>query len=326
VKEPVVDIAPRGGHPDVDVLAAGAVVWRRATQSPAPGERAGGAEGSRVTIAVIHRPRYGDWSLPKGKLEPGETLAAAAVREVREETGVGARLGPWLRDVYYAVADGRKLVRYWCAQACTAPDFTPNAEVDELRWIAPAEACALLSYAHDVEVVERFAELGPPSSLLLLVRHAKAGSRHNWDGEDRLRPLSGTGRKQAHELAELLRLFGPDRIGSAPPLRCRDTVAPLADALGLPVADEPLLSEGLYAGDPEATLQRVRELATLPGVTVASSQGGVIPEAVAALAREAALPVSVDPDDVPSKKASTWVLGLRGGALVSADYIERPGG
>jgi 8-oxo-dGTP diphosphatase len=295
-----------------EILAAGAVLWRRSN--------------SGVELALVHRPRYDDWSLPKGKLEAGESMAAAAVREIREETGIAARLGPWLRDVRYGVADGPKLVRYWGAEACSpSSSFTPNDEVDELRWVEPDTARKLLSYPHDVDVVERLVELGPPTSMLLLVRHAKAGKQDDWDGEDRLRPLSKAGAKQARTLTELLPLFGPDRIGSAPPVRCRDTVAPLADALGLPVVDEPLLGEGLYADDPDSTLQRIRELAALPGVTVVSSQGGVIPDAVAMLTRDAAVPVAVDPHDVPSKKASVWVLGLRDGALVSADYVERPG-
>lgn len=297
-------------HDDVDVLAAGAVLWRPARDG--------------VDVALVHRPRYDDWSLPKGKLEPGESLAAAAVREVAEETGVTARLGPYLCDVRYVVADGRKLVRYWSAQACEQAAFAPDDEVDGLRWVAPSAACDLLTYAHDRDVVHRFVELGPPTSLLVLVRHAKAGRRTDFDGEDRLRPLSHAGRKQAQALAGLLRLFGPDRVAAAPLVRCRDTVAPLADALGLPVTDEPLLGEDRYGDDPDATLARVRELAALPGVTVVCSQGGVIPDAVALLARDAALPVPVDLSDVPAKKASTWVLGLRDGALVSADYVRRP--
>jgi 8-oxo-dGTP diphosphatase len=303
-------IAPRVSAATDDILAAGAVVWRPATDG--------------VEVVLVHRPRYDDWSLPKGKLDPGESMATAAVREVREESAVAVRLGPWLGDVRYAIDGGHKLVRYWAAEALAVHDFSPNDEVDELRWVSPKTAVDLLSYAHDVDVVDRFVELGPPESLLVLVRHAKAGSRNKWDGDDALRPLSGSGRKQADEVAELLALFGPDRIGAAPPVRCRDTVAPLAQALGLGITDEPLLGEDGY--DPEATNMRVHELLALPGVTVVASQGGVIPDTVAALARAAALPVAVDPDDVPSKKASTWVLGLRGGALVSADYIERPGG
>jgi 8-oxo-(d)GTP phosphatase len=295
-------------NPDGDILAAGAVLWR-----PGP------------EIALVHRPRYDDWSLPKGKLESGESMAAAAVRELQEETGVAARLGAWLRDVRYAVADGRKFVRYWSAEALSSADFTPNDEVDELRWVSPDTAKGLLTYAHDADVVARFAELGPPTSLLLVVRHAKAGSRDSWDGDDGLRPLSTAGRKQAKQIAELLPLYGPDRVASSPQVRCRDTVAPLADALGLEVAPEPQLSESSYEDDPDATLKRVRELAAQPGVTVLCSQGGVIPDVVAALTREAAVPVDVDIDDVPSKKGSVWVLGLRDGALVSADYLHRPG-
>lgn len=295
-----------------DILAAGGVLWRT------------GDEGSRLTIAIVHRPRYDDWSLPKGKLDPGESMAAAAVRELQEETGVRARLGPWLRDVRYAVADGRKFVRYWSAEALTSADFTPDHEVDELRWVSPDAATDLLTYEHDRGVLARFVELGPPTSVLLVVRHAKAGSRDTWDGADDLRPLSTAGRRQAQAIADLLPWYGPDRIGSAPQVRCRDTVAPLADALGLPIGDEPLLSEDSHQDDPYAVLKRVRELVAQPGVTAVCSQGGVIPFVIAALAREAALPVDVDVDDVPSKKGSVWVLGLRDGALVSADYLERP--
>jgi 8-oxo-dGTP diphosphatase len=305
-----------------EILAAGAVVWRPV------------ADG--VEVAVVHRPRYDDWSLPKGKLEGDETMPAAAVREVREEAGVRVRLGPWLRDVRYTVTDGRKRVRYWAAQAYPAgagpgasdsggPGFVPNEEVDELRWVAPDTAAGLLTHAHDVDVLDRFVELGPPPSVLLLVRHAKAGKRDGWKGPDDLRPLSGAGRTQSRDLAALLPLFGPDRIVSAPLVRCTDTVSPAAQALRLPVDDDPLLREDRFGADPDATLQRVRDLAAAPGVTVLCSQGGVIPHLVGALARTPASPVAVDPDDVSAKKGSVWVLGLRDGALVSADHIERPG-
>ncbi|MBL8925479.1 MAG: NUDIX hydrolase [Pseudonocardia sp.] len=293
------------------MLAAGGVLFRSLEHG--------------VEVATVHRPRYDDWSLPKGKLEPGESLAAAAVRELQEETGVRARLGPWLRDVSYAVANGRKFVRFWSAEALTSADFTPNHEVDELRWVSPATAADLLSHDHDRDVLARFVELGPPTSVLLMVRHARAGSRDRWDGPDRLRPLSKTGRKQAQAIARLLPSYGPDCISSAPLVRCRDTVAPLADVLGLPIADEPLLSEVSYRDDPDATLKRLHELASQAGgVAVVCSQGGVIPTMIATLAREARQPVNVDVDDVPSKKGSVWVLGLRDGALVSADYLDRP--
>ena len=294
-----------------DILAAGAVLHRRSSE--------------HVEICLVHRPKYDDWSLPKGKLDAGESMAAAAVREIHEETGVRARLGPWLRDVRYMFGDARKLVRYWAAEARSETGFTPNDEVDELRWVSPDVAKSLLSYPHDADVVERFVELGVPTSVLLLVRHAKAGNRADWDGDDDERPLTTSGTAQADAVAELLAHFGPDRIATAPLVRCRATVEPLAAAVGLAVTEEPSLTEAAYGADPGATLRRLRELASEPGVTVLSSQGGVIPGAVAALVRHAAVAVEVDPDDVPAKKGSAWVLALRDGALVAADYVRRPG-
>ena len=124
-----------------EVKASGGVVWR-----PAPD---GGQE-----LVVVHRPRYDDWSLPKGKLDSGESWEDAALREVEEEVGLRCRLGPELPPVSYRDHKGRaKVVRYWLME----PDggessFEPNDEVDEMRWIDPATAEALLSYPHDVEL------------------------------------------------------------------------------------------------------------------------------------------------------------------------------
>lgn len=299
----------------IDVFAAGAVLWRNG---------AGGPE-----LALVHRPRYDDWSFPKGKLDAGETMPFAAVREVAEETGFGCRLGARLGDVRYRVAEGNKLVRYWAAEAWTAGAgagaFVPNDETDGLRWVDPDTAAELLSYQHDRVLLTRFTEIAPPRSVLLLIRHAKAGSRQQWHGDDSLRPLSGTGREQARHLAELLPLFGPDRLVSAPPLRCRQSVEPAAERLGLSVTDEPLLSESKYWVDPPAGSARLRELAEQPGVTVVCSQGGVIPDLVGALITGRRI-AGVDPDDVPARKASTWVLTFGADGLRSADYLPDPTG
>jgi 8-oxo-dGTP diphosphatase len=101
-------------------------------------------------IAVIHRPRYDDWSLPKGKLDPGETFEEAAVREVEEEIGVRGALGTELASSIYTDHKGRsKIVRYWAMDVDDVPDFEPNDEVDEVRWVTPGEARALLSYDRD---------------------------------------------------------------------------------------------------------------------------------------------------------------------------------
>jgi 8-oxo-dGTP diphosphatase len=129
-----------------EVLAAGGVVWRRT--------------GDGTDVAVIHRPKYDDWTLPKGKLDPGEGFEDAAVREVWEETGLRCELGPFLDEVEYRDhKDREKLVRYWSMEA-GAGDFEPNDEVDELRWLPLDEALALLSYDFDKRLVERLRDGG----------------------------------------------------------------------------------------------------------------------------------------------------------------------
>ncbi|TQM43072.1 NUDIX hydrolase [Pseudonocardia cypriaca] len=304
--------APRVMEPTAaDVLAAGAVLWR-------PGRHG-------VELALVHRPKYDDWSFPKGKLDAGETMPFAAVREIAEETGQESRLGPLLGDVRYAVPEGGKLVRYWAAEA-RGGEFTPGEETDELRWLDPASAAELLSYPHDLDILQRFTHVGPPVSVIALVRHGKAGSRSQWDGEDAARPLSGSGQEQAWQLDGLLGLFGPDRVVTAPPVRCRDTVVPLAHRLGLAIDEDPSLGEDGYWADPAAALARFRALTDVPGVVVACSQGGVIPHLVGTLAAAAGLR-ELDPDDVPAKKGSTWLLTFGPDAtLRTADYYEHPTG
>lgn len=310
---------PAAGRPAadlrIDVHAAGAVLWRRGGSSAA----------EEVEVALVHRPRYDDWSLPKGKLDRRESMPTAAVREVAEETGFDVRLGARLGEVHYGVLEGRKLVRYWAAQA-RGGRFAANAETDELRWLPPPAAAALLSYDRDRAVLDRFTGRPVPSSMLLVVRHAKAGSHSKWTGDDTLRPLSKAGRAQVGQLTALLRLFGPERVHTAPLSRCRQTIEPLARELGCDIVEEPLLGEDDYWVDPDAGLARLRELAAWPGVTVLCSQGGVIPAGVEALAAGSGLREAVfsDRDTVPSRKASTWALGHRDDTLLTADYYRTP--
>ncbi|WP_245778036.1 NUDIX hydrolase [Lentzea xinjiangensis] len=296
--------------------AAGAVLWRE-------------ADGD-VEIALVHRRRYDDWSLPKGKLDRGETIPACAVREVEEETGFSCVLGRHLRQVSYSVRGTAKTVDYFAAEAVSGT-FTVNDEVDELRWLPLAEAPALLTYEPDREVLAEFARLPADLSLVLLVRHAKAGKRSEWDGDDDLRPLSDAGWRQAAALRSLLPLWSPTRVHSAPRVRCVDTVRGVAEDLSVELVEEPRLSEEGYWPDPEAGLVRLLEVATEEGRAVVSSQGGVIPSMVQTLAEMGGLRL----DEIPCKKGSTWLLAFtrpfgtwstsdspsRWPALVSAYYV-----
>jgi 8-oxo-dGTP diphosphatase len=295
-----------------EISAAGVVLW-----SP--------AEPGGVRVAVVHRPKYDDWSLPKGKLDPGETTPAAAVRETAEETGFDCALGRFLRRVRYDVPGKRggppvpKLVDYYAARA-GAGSFRPSGEVDELTWLAPQDAAAAVTRESDVEVLRSFTAMPAELSTVLLVRHAKAGSRDSWTGDDDLRPLSAAGREQADALHRVLRLYGPDRAYAAPRLRCVQTLDAISDELGAEAEQDSLLSEEAQREEPGTAARRLREIASDGGCAVASSQGGVIPDAVSALAHEDG--VQLGP--VASKKASLWVLSFSPGPsprLLAADYL-----
>ena len=209
-----------------EIRAAGAVLWRPA--------------GRGTQVAVIHRPKYDDWGLPKGKLEPGEHPLLAAVREVSEETGLRVTLGQRLPPVRYLVDGQPKVVDYWAARTpASAGAFTPNHEVDRLDWVALTHATGRLSYDHDAVLLADFGAAPRPTVPLILVRHASAGSKSEWHRDDELRPLDSRGKQQAKLLAELLRCFGAGRVLSSPAERCLATVRPFADQAGLPIEAEP---------------------------------------------------------------------------------------
>ncbi|MBV8429758.1 MAG: NUDIX domain-containing protein [Solirubrobacterales bacterium] len=211
------------------ILAAGAVVWRRPASSEPDG----------VEVLVVHRPKYDDWSLPKGKREPGEHVLLTAVREVQEETSVRPVLGPWLRTVEYLARDRPKQVEYWSAVS-PGDQAAASHEVDGVAWLRWPLERDRLSYPHDAEVI---ASLKPRVTVpLILVRHASAGQKSNWAGDDLLRPLDAEGAMDAVLLASLLSCFAPSaRVISSPALRCTQTVAPYAAGFGGSVETEAAL-------------------------------------------------------------------------------------
>ncbi|MEX5717622.1 NUDIX hydrolase [Geodermatophilus maliterrae] len=291
------------------VAAAGGAVWRTAP------------DGGLETV-LVHRERYDDWSLPKGKLDAGENALAAAVREVREETALDVVAGRRSVRTRYAVAEGAKHVDYWLMRAVGSDEpFDANHEVDELRWLPVEEAAALATHQHDRTVLTDLARTDVPRApTLLLVRHAKAGSRSHWDGPDAERPLDAQGRRQAQQLAAVLPVFGPVELLTAERVRCRQTLEPLAEVTGVPLCALPELGEEEFAADPQgglAVVERLLEPRDRPGVTVVCSQGGAIPSVLMALGVrwEGSRP------HPPAAKGSVWALGGRTGAL-TADYYR----
>lgn len=296
----------QGPGTGVRIRAAGGLVWR-----PSP---------AGIETALVHRPRYDDWSMPKGKLDGAEHPLHAAVREVGEETGLAAVVGRRLPTQEYTLGPDRKTVDYWTMTVAADGGFTANAEVDQVHWLPAAEAVGRLTYRRDQELMRTFAAAAPATGTVLLVRHAKAGSRRAWTGDDLLRPLDRNGRAQAEGLRRTLRWFGPSRVLSADLLRCQQTVDGLAADLALPVEPEPALSEEAYGKDPARGLERLLAIAAPGGVAVVCSQGGVIPDLVGTLAAEHR--VRLAKPQLPARKASVWALSFRDTALVAADYYH----
>ncbi|MFI6072823.1 NUDIX domain-containing protein [Actinoplanes sp. NPDC051343] len=290
------------------VLAAGGVLYRRS--------------GDKVEVCLVHRPRYDDWSLPKGTLDKGEHPLAAAVREVTEETGVAGRPQLLLPQVRYTLPSGRlKTVDFWLMEAPDDARLDPQdtKEVDGAVWLPAAEAATRLTYADELPLVEALAAMPAVTTVVGLVRHAHAGDRKKWSGNDSLRPIDERGQAEAALIGRLYALFAPKRLYAANPLRCKQTLEPLAAALG----DQPIVVDGAFAEPADAddapakakvALQRLLELA--PGPTpVICSQGKVIPFLLAALHNE--------DDHTPYKtpKGGGWVLTWAGDRLLGLSRI-----
>ena len=289
------------------IPAAGAVLYR--------------VENGVPVCAVVHRSRYDDWSLPKGKVDSGESLPTTAVREILEETGSESALESLIGTTAYPLKENtRKEVTYWSARDFGG-EFEPNAEVDEIRWLPIDEAKSLVTYPLDRKILTKFDDAPPVENVLLLVRHAKAGDRSEWSGDDTLRPLEKSGRTQAEMLVPMLGAFGVRRLYSAPRVRCEQTLAPLADELGVDVAIESALSDEAYLDSPETAVSRLVEIAVSgDGVAAICSQGTAIPGMLDDLAAAA----GIDLGDTSTKKAGTWGLGFFGTTLLYADYYRSP--
>lgn len=253
------------------MLAAGALVLRR---SPVG-----------LEVLVVHRPKYDDWSFPKGKLDHDEHSLVAAVREVQEETGVSARLGPPLPHQRYLVDGESKLVRYWVAQPLDGSGtlaYQANAEVDDVDWLPLSAAATRLTYARDIELLDgldpTLVETGP----LVVLRHAKAQSREAYSGaDDKARPLSDKGKGQAHQLRALLGAYGVQRIFASGSLRAEETVQPYARHSGVEVQMDPGWSEEDW--DADGVRERVAKLLADVQPTVVCTHRKVLPAIFAAL-------------------------------------------
>ncbi|MEO5611121.1 MAG: NUDIX hydrolase [Ornithinibacter sp.] len=255
------------------IPAAGTVPWRL-------------REDGGLEVAIVHRPRYDDWAWAKGKLDPGEEWAVAAVRETQEETGLDVRLGPVLPDARYTLLgkDGtpdEKVVRYWSAQVIGGSGALVN-EIDEVAWLDVQGAHERLSYARDQEQLLAVVRLLQADRLdtwpLALVRHAHAVSRSAWRGhDDTMRPLDDAGTTRAADIAPVLAAYGVTRLVSSPSSRCTATLAPYEAASGHRLRTRPGLSEEGFSERPDRAPQHLHRLFERGTPAALCTHGPVLP-------------------------------------------------
>jgi 8-oxo-(d)GTP phosphatase len=274
------------------IPAAGTVPWRR--------------RRGQLQVALVHRPKYDDWSWTKGKLDPGEDWPVAAVRETLEETSLEVSLGRPLPGAAYTVLDdagqpGTKEVRYWAAESTGRGGPLTN-EIDEVRWLDVATAFDRLDYARDRDQLRAVVRADTTGTLttwpLTLVRHARARSRGSWSGDDHLRPLDTAGRRRAEALAPLLAAYGVRRLVSSPSLRCADTLRPYAAKAGLALRTKEGLSEEGYHADPARAGRHFSRLLERGTAAALCSHGPLLPDLLERLVQ------LVHPDEPDATRAA----------------------
>lgn len=248
---------------------------------------------TQLEVCLVHRPKYDDWSWPKGKLEEHESSRHAAIREMEEETGMPVALGPSIGEVEYPLSsEGKsskhsktntktgaiytKHVVYWMAhpipaqiaehrkQAIGTIKPAKTSEIDEVRWLPIPQARKLLSHPLDRDILDQFVDRIQEGALkaqkLIIVRHSKAVARKRWEGTDANRPIIPRGAAASFALDQELGCYAPQRLVSSPWLRCMETLEPYAWHTGLEVEQLPALTEDAFAADPDAAWQCVRDV------------------------------------------------------------------
>lgn len=270
-----------------------------------------------LRVLVAHRPNYDDWSLPKGKADKGETPEQTAIREVLEETGYECRIVAPLGTTRYRVGRGIKEVKWFAMRPLpSSPGFQKNSEVDRIRWLSRKKAADLVSYNFDRELImETDLKKTAQTGTIFLLRHGSAGNRDKWGKDDRLRPLTKKGVKQAKAIAESLQSRGIERVFTSPYQRCVETVEPIAALTGAKIEFSDALGEG---PDVDGAYELIHDLAGTNAVLC--SHGDVIPAAInrlmwAGLALRSRFYCS---------KGSMWEVDIEQGKYTEGRYVPPP--
>jgi len=304
------------GENTSEIMAAGAVLYR--------------VNQDEFEIALIHRPRYDDWSFPKGKIEFGESFLATARREVLEETGYAAKFGPLIAEIQYLAEGVPKRVKYWAAHAISEPKSIADIEeVDLLEWHSLKSAKAKLTHEEDRKVLKLFKDMSPgidKNCTLILLRHAKALKRVEWIGDDGDRPLDNRGQIQSEKFRSIYEAYGIDEIFSSDAYRCLETVKPLGRDLGITVGIASDISEYQYSRDKEKPLKFAKKFlkaskdSETPKTVLLCSHNPVLPK----ILKELAGSMAFDEIDRGLEPGDGWILFHRDGKVRAINFISAP--
>jgi 8-oxo-dGTP diphosphatase len=286
--------------------AAGAIVWRN--------------NKDKTEVVIIHRPKYDDWSFPKGKVEINESLIACAHREVLEETNIQTEFGAFLGDIEYLTPDGKKHVFFWAAKAINQNNFTPNSEVDQIKWVEVKKVKELLTLETDKKILAQFIKLDFDTKPFILLRHAKAITRDEWQGDDDDRPLDSTGQNQASRLLSIYQVYNLEQIHTSDAVRCYDTVNPIAKAFGINLEVTEKLSESTYKKDREKAFDYAKDLIKVDARILLCSHNPILPKMLNKLTKKS----DIDADEGKLSPADGWVIHRSGKEIIQIDRIDAP--
>lgn len=289
------------------ILAAGAVLWRENNQGD-------------IELALVHRPKYDDWSFPKGKIEIGESLISCAYREVLEETNVTSKFGPYLGKVEYLTEQGLKQVSFWAAKAIGEKGFVPNLEVDQLKWVPLKNVSEILSMDSDRKILNKFVKIQLNTNPLILLRHAKAITRDEWQGDDDDRPLDNLGQNQALRLLSIYQVYNLNEIHTSDSVRCYDTVEPMAKSLKIKLEVTSKLSETVYRKDKDQAIEYAKQVLKEDKNSLICSHNPILPKILNKLTKKS----EIETNDQKLSPADCWVIHRIGKEIFQVDQLDAP--
>jgi 8-oxo-dGTP diphosphatase len=288
------------------IRAAGALLWRE-------------VDSRNLEIALIHRPRYDDWSLPKGKIEGGETALQCAYREVFEETGIKASLTRQLGTVEYEESGELKRVIFWSAHcSLDTGTFVVNEEVDELVWFTPEDALVKATHDSDRQIIDSFQAQEPRTDTLIILRHTKALERGDWDEADSERTLDEVGFDQAQLLIKHLEPFAIDEVYTSNFTRCVQTVTPISHSRGLNITQVPSLNEETFETDPQRAVAFANALKQDEKNILICSHNPVIPTMLRGILNTKLK----NKDLIKLEPGDAWIVHRVRGEIVGLDYLS----